>query len=340
MIRRENIKASQGNKGLTKVFYPGHLLCDWMNSIRAILILALPGIPILGLAETIPNESTDELRSALSADEIALELSNPVTTLRSLSWDIEYKTFRGDLPGSEDQTSLSNIFTPSWPFKLSNGKNILLSATIPIRSDQPTWDFNGHNAEYRIRQREDIGADQGFFFSGHDHLYDIGINFAYGGVGDNDFISMYGLSVVLPTSEDRSAARQQTLLGPEIALGRVTSWGLFGARAKHLTSVTESSKSPQLDTNETTVKIFFAYALGNGWQIESNPVIFYDWEAVSGNEWTVPLGAAVSKTINFKRFPMKLSFDVQKYVVTPDRFGPDWQFTVSLTPVLSMKLLR
>ena len=95
--------------------------------LRTTYILVLFGTPALSLADTEIDGSTDEVRSEISVDDIALELSNPVTALRSLSWDIEYTTFRGDLPGSEDQTGLKNIFTLSWPFKLSNGKNILLA---------------------------------------------------------------------------------------------------------------------------------------------------------------------------------------------------------------------
>ena len=80
--------------------------------------------------------------------------------------------------------------------------------------------------------------------------------------------------------------------------------------------------------------------MGNGWQIESNPTILYDWEAISGHEWTVPIGAGVSKTMRLGSVPVKLAFDIQNFVVSPDRFGPKWQFTLSFTPVISTKLLR
>lgn len=313
-----------------------------MRHFMTTMIIALFGAPVLGMADT----ATEAPRPELSLERIALELSNPVTALRRLDWDIEYSNFRGGLPNADDQSSLKNVFTPSWPFKLKNGKNLIVSATIPISSDQPTWEVNWwlHYAEFRLRQVEELFLDQSEFISGHDYLDDVSIDIAYGGENENGFISMFGLSNVLPISEDRSASRQQWLIGPDIALGQVTSWGLYGARAKHLTSISE----PQVhiyggepwDTNETTLQLFFAYALGNGWQIESSPVILYDWEALPGNEWLVPIGAGVSKTMKLGRTPIKLGFDIQKYVVTPDRFGPDWRVTVSLTPVLSSKLLR
>jgi hypothetical protein len=168
---------------------------------------------------------------------------------------------------------------------------------------------------------------------------DIGLDLGYGGVSDNGFIGMLGIAVVFPTSEDLSARRGQWLLGPEVTLGQVTRWGLLGVTAKHLTDISGQGEQEvgKLPTNETTLDMFFAYALGNGWQIESNPTVLYDWEAVSGNEWTVPVGAGASRTIMLGRVPAKLAFELQYFVVSPDRFGPEWLFRFSFVPVLSTR---
>lgn len=313
---------------------------------RAILITVLFGIPTAGMAEAASDESPAEPRPVISLDQIALELSNPVTALRSLAWDIEGTFFQGNLPDADGRSAMKNLFTPSWPFKLRNGNNILLRLTIPLNSDQPLWEHSIylHHAEWRMRQIEDAAFERGFLARGHDHLDDISVDIGYGGVSDNGRIGMLGLSIVFPSNDDGTAERDQVLLGPEFVFGKVASWGLIGARVKHLTNVYDADVRNWVelpwDTNETTAKIFFAYAMGNGWQIESNPTILYDWEAVSGNEWTVPIGAGVSKTMRLGRVPVKLALDIQKFVVSPDRFGPDWQVTVSLTPVFSTKLLQ
>lgn len=319
-----------------------------VNFFKKCLLVTVLGLPALSLAQTASDESSEPASPAISLGEIAMELSNPVTALRSLAWDIEGTTFQGSLPGADNRSSMRNVFTPSWPFKLRNGNNILFRVTVPINSDQPLWELAwwDHSAVWRLRQREDIRLEQGFLARGHDHRDDISIDVAYGGVSDNGFIGMLGLSTVLPLSEDGSAERDQLSLGPEFVLGKVTSWGLIGARVKHLKNVYEDHVSAGYvdelpwDTNETTVKIFFAYAMGDGWQIESNPTILYDWEAISGHDWTVPIGGGVSKTMRLGSVPVKLAFNIQKYLVSPDRLGPDWQLTISLTPVLSTKLLR
>jgi hypothetical protein len=232
---------------------------------------------------------------------------------------------------------------------LSNGKNLLLRATIPMNSDQPTWTVNDECqcfAEFLIRQSPIISPTFGRFESGHDYLDDIGFDIGYGGVNENGFINMIGLASILPTSTDDSADRDLWLVGPELALGQITRWGLFGVRAKHLSSLGAEATwdfdegSTSWSTNETTLKFFFSYSLGNGWLIEANPVILYDWEAVSGNEWAVPIGAGLSKTLKLADVPMKLALEVQHFVVSADRFGPEWQLMFNFTSVISTQFLR
>ena len=38
--------------------------------------------------------------------------------------------------------------------------------------------------------------------------------------------------------------------------------------------------------------------------------------------------------------PMKLSFEIQKYIASPDAIGPDWLFTFSFTPVFRNPFLK
>lgn len=306
-------------------------------------LAALLGLPAVGMAGADSDEPGGSPGPELSVDEIALMLSSPVSELRTIALDIEHTTFQGDLPGANEQQARSNIFTLTWPIKLNNGNKLLLRATIPHHKDQPGWKpvYYLDWADFIIRQVPNLDGTVGGFGSGHDHIGSVGLDISYGDVSDDGFISMFGIANVAPTSEDQSARRGQWLIGPEISLGQVTSWGLFGLRAKHLTNIAgEGEQEVDFDTNETTLKLFFSYGLGNGWLIESNPVILYDWEAVSGNEWTVPVGAGVSKTMMLGRVPMKLGFELQKYVVSPDRFGPDWLFKLSFTPVISSKGLR
>jgi len=306
---------------------------------KRVCLVTLFSLPSSGIAESAPDQSAEATDETMSVDAIALTLSSPVTRLRSLAWDFNITTYQGDLPEADDQSAYSSLFTLSWPIELSNGKQLSLRATISHYGNQPAWKpvWYLDYADFVIRQLPSIDETTGGFGTGHDHLGAIGFDIGYGGVNESGFVSMFGIANVMPTSEDQSARRGQWLIGPEITLGQVTSWGLFSVRATHLTDIYGDGEQEldDLTTNETSLEVFFSYALGNGWQIESNPVIVYDWEAVSGNEWIVPVGAGVSKTLMLGRMPMKMAIELQKFVVSPDRFGPDWLLRFSLTPVFS-----
>ena len=321
-------------------YHPG-MLVRFLQRVCCIAVFALP---LSGLSPASANEVGESPSRALPVDKIALELENPVTGLRSIAWDMKYTTFQGDLPEADDQSMYSSVFTPSWPIRLSNGKHLLLRATIAINGDTPGWkpDFWIDYPQWLVRQVPDLDETAGAFGSGHGHMDNLGFDIGYGGVDEDGVISMIGVANVAPTSDDQSAMRKQWLIGPEFAIGKLTDWGLYGVRAKHLTAIWsgDSEQNIEYDTNETTLKLFFAYSLGNGWQIEANPTILYDWEAVSGNEWTVPVGAGVSKTFMLGSIPLQLGLEAQRHVVSPDRFGPDWLVNLNVTPVLSTRLLQ
>ena len=319
---------------------PGMLL----RLLQRVFCIAVLALPFSGVSAVSANEVAVSPPRTLSVEDIALELENPVTGLRSIAWDMKYTTFQGDLPEADDQSMYSSVFTPSWPIKLNNGKHLLLRATITINGDTPGWkpDFWIDYPLWLVRQLPDLDETTGGFGSGHGHMDNLGFDIGYGGVDEDGVISMIGVANVAPTSDDQSAMRKQWLIGPEFAIGKLTDWGLYGVRAKHLTAIWsgDSEQNIEYDTNETTLKLFFAYSLGNGWQIEANPTILYDWEAVSGNEWTVPVGAGVSKTFMLGSIPLQLGLEAQKHVVSPHRFGPDWLVNLNVTPVLSTRLLQ
>jgi len=264
-------------------------MCTISNYLKGICVIGFTVSPALCLsAETL------EL-SEQSLDEIALELSNPVTALSSAASDFEYRLYQGSLADAADESAFIYTLRPSIPIPLDNGRNILLRFAIPINGEQPIYAADEQYSPFLIRQIASTIPTDGTFDNrhGHSHLGDIGFDIAYGGVSDNGFISMYGIAAVLPSSQDLSQSIDQYQLGPEVAFGKVTGWGVYGAWLTHLTRV---SGEDAWDTNMTSLKVFFAYGLGNGWQVFSNPVIEYDWEGDSDNKLFLPIGGGVSKT--------------------------------------------
>jgi hypothetical protein len=301
-------------------------------------MLALVGLSSLCLAKDDLGESVveEDLKTVnkmgLSADEIALELSNPVSKLVSLKNDFEYRLYQGSLADADDKSAFIYNFQASFPIPLRNGKTVQMRFNIPVNGTQPIYQAGDLQiSPFLIRQNASTIPTDGTFNHdhGHSHLGDASFDVAYGGVSDSGFISMYGIAVVLPSSQDLSESIDQYQLGPEVALGKLTDWGIYGAWFKHLTRVAGESA---WDTNMSSLEVFFAYGLGNGWQVFSNPVIQYDWEGETDNKLFLPIGGGISKTTHIGRTPLKLALEVQKYIASPDSIGPDWLFTFSVTP--------
>lgn len=294
---------------------------------------------VLTITAQMLHASSEEKKPSafaeMSVDEIAMELSNPVTTLATLNTEVEYRSYQGNLPGADNQSAYVYKFQPSIPIPLDNGKNILMRFTLPIYGNQPLYYADPANnlqlPEWRVRQLADTIPTDKNFIEGHDHLADVEFDIAYGGVSENGFISMYGITTVWPSSADLSSGIDQFQIGPDVAFGKISPWGVLGARLNHVTNVSGDSG---WDTNMTSLKVFFAYGLNNGWQLFSNPVIEYDWEAASDNKLFVPIGGGVSKTLKIGKTPLKLGFEMQYYVVTPDSIGPQWLLTFNITPVI------
>ena len=103
-------------------------------SILAVLLVAV-AIPSLGAA-------AKEAHHGKSADEIAKELANPNTSLASLTFKNQFRSYKGDLPDADDQDNYTLLFQPVFPFPLgetaSGGKaNLFIRPAIPLVVDQP-----------------------------------------------------------------------------------------------------------------------------------------------------------------------------------------------------------
>jgi hypothetical protein len=79
------------------------------------------------------------------------------------------------------------------------------------------------------------------------------------------------------------------------------------------------------DVNFFFSQIFVTKNLPKGWYINSAPVITSNWEAPSGQQWTVPLGAGFGKLFRLGKLPVNAQVGYYYNVVTPD-FGPESQF--------------
>ena len=263
--------------------------------------------------------------AAKSADEVARELANPAGSLASLNFNLQYQTFKGDLPNADSQDSWSMVFQPSLPFPVGDkGRRVIFRPAVPVLFDQPVFD-----------------ADKGDFDSANVNLGDITFDLVYAGTEMSTKKSGYlwgiGAAGTLPSATDGDLGGNQWRLGPEVFGGIIRDWGVVGALVSNQWNVGGSNDD---SFSVMTAQYFYAYGLGKGWQIASSPVITYDWNADSGEAWSMPVGIGLAKTTRLGGKPWKFQAQVQYYVEQPDAFGPEWLFKFTVSPVVKNPFTR
>ncbi len=249
-----------------------------------------------------------------SAEELALKLSNPTAPVMTLGNNFDFVMFDGDLDGASDETAFRYTFQSVFPFKRDDGSSIFFRPAIPIFFGEPV-----------------PSADGGFDSVGTD-LGDIGFDLSYGFTTDNGMILGAGVAGTLPTATDDQLGKDLWGLGPEALVGKIGKWGAVIGVLSHQWDVGGSGDG---SINTTSLNYVYAFQLGGGWQFASAPAITYNHDAVDGQEWTVPLGVGIARTMVLKGRPWKFQVQYCNYVERGDVFAPEHQIRLSISPVVS-----
>jgi len=253
-------------------------------------------------------------QAALTADEVAKQLADPNSVLGSLNFNLDYITYKGDLPGASDQSATRLTFQPVFPYPINDTTNFYLRPAVPVVIAQDVPTAGGFDNE---------GVELG----------DIGFDAALGKSLPGGYVVVGGIVGTLPTATDDALGLDQWLLGPEVAIGKVAKWGVLGLLVSHQWDV---AGEDSFSTSITGGQYFYTFNLSDGWQISASPTFSYNHEAQSGQEWTLPLGVGVSKTSILDGVPWKFGLQYWNYIEQADAFGPDWQVRFTVTRVVSL----
>lgn len=213
-----------------------------------------------------------QTEAKLSASDVAHELANPNTSLGFMAFPMDYITYQGDLPNAGSQEAWKISFQPSLPYPIAKGTNFFLRPLIPVILKEPI--FNGTGLDDSDTELGDISFDAA-----------IGKSFS------NGVQIIGGITGTLNTATNRHVGLGQTLLGPELFLGRKTDWGFCGLLVTHQWNV---AGDDSFDTSITGGQYSFTCDLKNAWQVQMQPSWSYNHEADSGDKLTLPLGIGVS----------------------------------------------
>ena len=262
--------------------------------MRAFLLCVLGVLLIASRATAQEPEQHD-------TTELAKKTQNPVGDLVSLPFQFNFNT-GGDL---EDGTFFNLNIQPVIPFRLNDRWSAISRTIVPVDS------LPGPNGE----QFSGFGDIQGELF----------ITPAKPGA----IIWGVGPALSFPTATAPPLRTGTWGAGLTAVVLKMSGPWVFGSLFSQWWPMADSGGEPK--TNLFLWQPFVNYNFGKGYAITSAPSFTANWDAASGQEWTVPLGIGLSRTTVFNRRPIQVGFQYYYNVEHPDgASGQTLRFVVSL----------
>ena len=262
-----------------------------------------------GAQASAQNEPKQSTTQAQGGGDLRSAVQNPISLLISLPLKF---TFDYGAPNGE--ASFLNI-QPVVPITVGDW-NLVSRAIIPL-IDSPG----------QIAGTPDIPNP--IPGDGATGLGDINYSLFFSPVKYGKAIWGIGPSITLPSATDDQLGSDKWSAGPTGVVLFQPKWGTIGGLVRHVWSF--AGDSDRAEVNQSLIEPFLNFNLPNGWYLITDLVITANWEADSGNRWTVPLGGGVGKLLKIGDQAINVRTEAYYNVVRPDS-APDWQwgFTVQL----------
>lgn len=279
---------------------------------RTLLTIAL-SLPLVALSPVFADASEHEDTAAQDAlAETAKQLNNPISSVWNITVQNNYTLLGGDAT-EELRGSWVTNFQPVLPVPLTPTFNLISRPILPIVSIPVPV---GNDVTERKQGLGDF-AFQAF----------VSPNTSSG------FVWGVGPLFVFPTATSDELSSKKWSAGPALVGLSVGKNSVVGALLTHTQSFAGSSSRP--DVSVTALQYFATRMLPNQWQVGvGSPTIVYDWSAAGPDQWTVPVGLSVGKTIRVGAMPFQMNFETSYAVVHPETFGQRWNFRFVVKPVL------
>ena len=230
---------------------------------------------------------------AQSADELAKQTQNPVSSLISLpfqgNWDFGI--------GERETTGTTLNIQPVVPFRLTQEWNVILRVIMPVQS-QPA------------------GSDQRFTGMG-----DTTMTVFVSPARTRKLIWGVGPAILLPTATNDDLGTEKLGFGPSVvALVQPGPWTV-GALWNQVWSVDGANDRP--DINQMYLQPFLNYNLGQGLALGASMEASANWEA-DDERWTSYLLFSISKVTLLGKHPVSFSAAGGPAVASPTGRS-DWR---------------
>ena len=234
------------------------------------------------------------------ADDLAKSLANPVASLISVPFQMNWDTGIGPEKG---RRFILN-FQPVLPFSVNDDWNLIARIITPV-----------------IGQPVLVAGGQPSFGLG-----DILVS-GFFSPKRGSIIWGVGPIVGLPVTSDPALGSGTFNLGPTGLVLKQTGPWTVGALFNHVWSV--GGDTGRADVNQTFLQPFVTYSK-SGWSFAINSEAVANWKAAGGEQWTVPVNFSVSKVLKLGNKPISMGAGPRFYAKTPTG-GPSWGFRWNIT---------
>jgi hypothetical protein len=257
--------------------------------VATILGLAVPAA--LLAQDAAKPETPAEIQA--KAEALAKQTQNPVADLVTVP--VQFNWYTGG--GLGDETMQVINVQPVLPLSLDDEWNLVSRTVVPIV-----------NAPLAFGERSTgIGDIQ-------EQMY-------LTKTKPGKVIWGFGPILSFPTATNDVLTTGQFALGVDFVILTMPGKWVIGAIANNMWRIAGGDNTAAI--NAFFVQPFVNFNLKKGWAISTSPSITANWNAPSGQEWTVPIGLGVSKVDRIGKQPVNLSLQYYHNVVRPDNAGAD-----------------
>jgi hypothetical protein len=245
------------------------------------------------------------LVSEAAANDLRSAVQNPISSLISLPFKLTF-----DYGAQNGDGTILNI-NPVVPVTVGNW-NLVNRALIPLA-----------NVDGAIQGAGNPSPGPG---KGATGLGDINYSLYFSPVKYDKVIWGVGPSINLPTATDEQLGSGKWSAGVSGVALTQPGWGTMGILGRQLWSFAGDKDRKQV--NQTLIEPFVNYNLDKGWFVMTDLIITANWNAKSGDRWTVPLGGGVGRVFKVGEQPINSRLEAYYNVERPDG-APEWnlQFT-------------
>jgi hypothetical protein len=240
-----------------------------------------------------------------SAEELAKAAQNPIANMMSFPFQNNTNFGMGLYNRTQNVTNIQ----PVLPF--FNGR--LITRTIMPIISQP-----------------DLSSESGSTFG----FGDITFTAFYAPASKGGLVWGIGPAINIPTAKEGVGAGEWGF-GPSLVALRITKKMVYGLVMNNVWSVDEDNS-----LNLFYLQYFINYNLPDGLYLTSAPIITSNWNAESGDQWTIPFGAGIGKIVKLGgKLPLNLQAGAYYNAVKPE-YGADWQLRAMVVVLLPTSMLK